>query len=201
MFGAYNGLRVNQMRALFSTFSKFLAAFTLLVLLSGCAGMFRYGPPINKESRSDFAIQSSLDWDFFALDVALYHQVSLKIFEGNVLLTGRVPTEELQQQMEKIAQKTPGVIKVYNQTTLGTSRDMSEYLGDAWLSTEIATKIFADSPLYPDHYAVETVDGIVYLMGRAEDEAERQKVVDMARRFEGVTKVISFIEIKPLKKT
>ena len=45
------------------------------------------------------------------------------------------------------------------------------------------------------NYTVETVNGIVYLIGIARSEEERQFVIDLSREVYGVVDVIDYIDI------
>ena len=46
------------------------------------------------------------------------------------------------------------------------------------------------------NYSVETVNGIVYLIGIAQDEGELTRVTDYARNIGGVVKVVSHVRMK-----
>lgn len=173
-----------------------LVPLSLVLLLGGCMGVFHSGNLPKEDPRSDLSLQAALNLELIQLDMALYHQVCLKVFEGNVLLAGRVPSKELHTKLISTTRSIPGIKKVFDNTTIGGSRDMSAYLSDAWKSTQIASKIFANNHLLPDNYAVETVDDVVYLLGRSPNVKVRQEVIDIARRLEGVKKVISYIEIE-----
>jgi osmotically-inducible protein OsmY len=49
---------------------------------------------------------------------------------------------------------------------------------------------------YPN-YSVETVNGIVYIIGIASSEEERQSVIDLSKEVYGVVDVIDYINITP----
>jgi|GEM_PF-5647274 len=153
--------------------------------------------PGNVDQPTDVRIQASLDVDLLALDTTTYYQLSIKVFKGRVLLCGHVPTAELQAKIGEIAKNTKGVLEVYNKTTLGTSRDASDYFSDCWIATSIAAKIMATSELLPDHYAVDVVDGEVFLLGQAKSKEERDVAIALVTPLRGVKKVYAFIEIKP----
>lgn len=149
-----------------------------------------------KKNRTDFSIENSINVNLFRENVALYFQICLKVFEGDVLLACHVPTKELKEKARKIAQKTPGVRRVLDNTSVGTSREISQYSKDNWIATQFGTKVYADGKLLPGNYLSEVSDGVVYLLGRARDAVERKKVIDIARGIPGVKKVISYIRIE-----
>ena len=46
------------------------------------------------------------------------------------------------------------------------------------------------------NYTIDTVQGVVYLMGIAQDDAERQRVIDHARNLAYVDNVVSYIRLR-----
>jgi hypothetical protein len=47
------------------------------------------------------------------------------------------------------------------------------------------------------NYTVHTVDGSVYLIGSARDQAELERATTLARNVAGVKRVVSYVEIRP----
>jgi len=64
------------------------------------------------------------------------------------------------------------------------------------ISAKIKAKLLINSELPYLNYTVETVNGIVYLIGIASSEGERQAVIDLSNEIYGVVDVIDYIEIK-----
>ena len=180
---------------------KIYKALTIVLcfgILSGCTTMMRRADaPVGTFQPTDMRIQSSLDIDLFKLDGTLFHQISLKVYKGRVLVTGHAPNQELRQQMEQIIKETTGVKAVYNHTTIGKSREPGEYASDKWIATKIGTKLFFTGSALSDYYQLDVCNGVVYLLGEARSVPERQEVIDMAKDVPNVVKVYSYIDVAP----
>jgi len=57
-------------------------------------------------------------------------------------------------------------------------------------------QLLRDAEIMNINYSVETVDGTVYLMGIAQDEAELQRVKNHAKDISGVRKIVSYVKMK-----
>ena len=68
---------------------------------------------------------------------------------------------------------------------------------DKWVSTQLRLKITFDSKIKAINYAIDTVNGTVYLMGVAQNEWELSLVSNHARNLDYVRRVVSHVRIKP----
>jgi hyperosmotically inducible protein len=76
-------------------------------------------------------------------------------------------------------------------------RDPATAIADAWISTQIHAKFFADPDIKGRNIAVDTADGVVVLSGPIASEAERQQALAAARATRGVTKVVDRLHLAP----
>ena len=67
---------------------------------------------------------------------------------------------------------------------------------DGWITTRIKSCLLFEKDLYSLNYTVETVNGVVYLTGVGQDEAEINRVAEVARNVGGVKKVVNHVKIK-----
>ena len=60
-----------------------------------------------------------------------------------------------------------------------------------------------DPEVFDINYSVETVNGVIYLMGIAQSKVELERVTDHARELAGVRRIISHVRMKddPRRKT
>ena len=121
--------------------------------------------------------------------------VSVDVFEGRMLLTGMLPDKKMQAKAVSIAWKTDGVKSVINEIQTGTSslRDMGK---DTWVSTRLHSKITLDKKIRAINYSIETVNGIIYLIGIAQNQAELDRVIGHAKTISYVKKIINHIRVK-----
>ena len=121
--------------------------------------------------------------------------ISVDVFEGRMLLTGTLPDKAMQAKAVSIAWKTDGVKDVINeiQTGIPSLRDIGK---DTWVSTLLHSKITFDEKIHAINYSVETVNGIIYLIGIAQDKAELDRVIGHAKTIGYVKKIINHIRVK-----
>lgn len=122
--------------------------------------------------------------------------VSVDVYNGQVLLTGQAPLQQMIEDVEVAAKKSPNVSKVHNQVRLGSPIPATATMNDVWLASKIKTIMLGDDrvPLFKLDLVVE--DSEVFIMGLLTKE-EAAAAVDAARNVQGVTKVIRVMELIP----
>lgn len=172
-----------------------IVAFLMVFVVSGCA--LRRGPEMKgKEPPSDVWIQSSIDADLLNESLSIYQRVSLKVFEGRVLIAGYLDTKAHHDRTIEIIKKTPGVREVLDASMVGPSRSIGTYMADSVKATNAAANLLAEKGVISGNVKVEVVDAVIYLLGKAATEEERQKMIDAARKVDGAKKVIAFVDVK-----
>ncbi len=121
--------------------------------------------------------------------------IGLEVYEGRVLLTGTMPDKNMQAEAVRLAWKTEGVRDVINeiQSRDTTYRDMAK---DSWVTTQLKSKITFDEKIMAINYSIETVNGTVYLIGIAQNQAELNRIMDHAKGITYVRKIISHVRVK-----
>ena len=122
-------------------------------------------------------------------------KVGIEVFEGRVLLTGAVPTEQMRADAVGIAWKVAGVKDVLNEIQVSSS-GFIDTARDSWITTQLTSKITFDEKVHAINYAVETVNGVIYLIGIAQNQTELDRVIAYARGLNYVKKVISHVRLK-----
>ena len=141
----------------------------------------------------DLTTRAELNQLFFEDDVDLYRDVSFSVIEGRVLLKGSVPTSEARIRALRIAWQAGGVREVINEIQVTDESGILDYARDTWISTQLKGKLLVDTDVLSINYSVETVNGTVYIIGIAQDEAELERVVEHARTIEDVKRVVSHV--------
>lgn len=135
--------------------------------------------------------------DALALKLPPGCQVSVNSYNGAVLLTGEVSSEQARKRAEVIAsQIQPPVRAVYNELIVGPPSTLSAQGNDALISTKVKTALFqiTDIPDFdPSRVKVVTARSVVYLMGLVRP-AEANAAADVASRVEGVRQVVTLFE-------
>lgn len=174
--------------------------------LSGCAELLigaaaTTGVAIAEERSvgdavDDLTVRAELNHLFFRDDVELFGDVSFSVIEGRVLLKGSVPTPDDRIRALRLAWQAAGVREVINELQVADDSGILDYARDTWISAQLKGKLLVDGDILSINYSVETVNGTVYLLGIAQDEAELTRVTEHARSIEDVMRVVSHVVLK-----
>ena len=169
------------------------------VLLSGCMSDVWTGASLVYDRHNVYKKISDLQLDANASH-ALYHDkvfkqdgstLEIAAFNGDLLLVGRVPTEELRQEAYNRIERIEGKRRLFKQVQVsGVPEDV---VLDNWITTKIRSHIFADSDIDPHVFKVVTFGGIVYLMGDVVPE-QAARVILFASTCAGVKRVVKLLK-------
>ena len=143
----------------------------------------------------DTVIHGKVTSAYFANDVK-FKLIAAKVHAGRVLLTGTVPKPEDRVDAVRHAWKVEGVKTVINEIMVEDDSGVLDLARDKWVSTQLRLKITFDSKIKAINYAIDTVNGTVYLMGVAQNEWELSLVSNHARSLDYVRRVVSHVRIK-----
>jgi osmotically-inducible protein OsmY len=106
-----------------------------------------------------------------------------------VLLAGQVPSDELKQLAQQVAEAAADVRRVHNELVVGPSKPIGDRAGDGWLATKVNSALASDASVEADLVQVTVVDGTVYLMGRVSAQ-QADAVVAVTQGVSGVKKIV-----------
>ena len=187
---------------------KLTVAFLFLFIISGCQTAYMTGISkavlIDKEERSfnnyveDTIILAQLKNEYFSNNENIFFQVSVDVIEGRVMLTGIV--EQIDERIEatKLAWGIKGVNEVINEIQISNDEGILDYADDLVMKTKINAKLLLEKNILNLNYSVEVVNGIVYLIGIAQDQKELDAVIEISKKTYGVTSVISYVRLKDI---
>lgn len=126
----------------------------------------------------------------------LFKNVTVRVTEGRVMLTGNVDKPETSVEAVKLAWQATGVHEVINEIQVNDRTGIANYARDGWIATQVRTKMLLEKNVRSINYSVEVVNGVVYLMGIAQDEEELRKVTYLASITSHVKQVVSHVLFK-----
>lgn len=144
----------------------------------------------------DTRIRAEINHLWFQHDVEMYTKLDMTVNEGKVLLTGVVPTPQAGVDAVRLAWQAAGVRQVMNEIQVSDKTSLIDYGRDVLAANTLRTKLLFDKNVKNVNYTVETVNGIVYLMGVAQDQAEMDRVLSHARSVTNVRKVVNYVLLK-----
>jgi len=116
--------------------------------------------------------------------------LDMAVFNGDVLIVGHLPTEDLFDEMKLRLKSITGYRRLYNEVTVCDLPNNN--FQDAWITAKIRSFIFSDGSIDPKAFKVLTADKVVYLMGDVRKE-QAEKVIAYARQVSGVVRVVKIL--------
>jgi osmotically-inducible protein OsmY len=178
-----------------------------LVFLSACvpaviAGVAGTGTIVAQERTTGQAVDDTgIYWKIKNLYLQQNAQdllagVGVNVIQGRVYLTGNVNTPEARIDAVKLAWQPNGVTEVNNEININSEKTIKEIFSSRALKAEIAAKLITEKNVRSVNYSIEVVEGVVYLMGIAQDTEELDTVTSIASTTKGVQKVVSHVILK-----
>ena len=185
-------------------FFKTVFTIMILFLFSSCTAVNVTTSSVKekgiKEAISDGMIDAAINKEFINHDINMFINVEIEVVEGRVLLTGSVKKMKHRMDAVKLAWKALGVREVINEIDVTDKGVITKYLTDVKIKAKIRYKIIADKEIASINYNFESVNGILYIIGIAQDKSELRKVIDHSNKIKGVVKVVSHVIMKDDKR-
>ena len=178
----------------------------LPVLLSGClvVAAAGTGSSIGYVATEDRSLRQNADdivtctqaiqlWAQF--NSQLNDDLNCHTYEGRMLVTGNVPSQAWRDEAIKRAWRAANVKEVYDEITVGSGQGFMSDAHDAVTTQTLKAELLTDGDVHSNNYIVTTENRVVYVIGSAHSEAEKQRVIDRARALSGVRRVITYIRV------
>jgi osmotically-inducible protein OsmY len=189
----HRGLAVALALLSLSTLSGCIAA----VAAGGVAGGYSLTQERGFEDTvRDDALKAAISHEFEVYNPEMAENLDLVVYEGRVLVTGRIPNPTWRDEAIKRVWATKGVKEVYNEIEIGPFSSSRADMDDAWISTQLRNDLVWDADIRSVNYIVTTSDHVVYVMGSARSQAELDRVTGYARVIPGVKRVVSYAQIR-----
>jgi len=176
-------------------------------LLSGCVTLatsaVSTGTVVVAQERSvgdavdDFTIYTQIQHHFLQKDIKhLFIEVLVKVIEGRVMLAGEVQQPETAIEAVRLTWQVPGVREVINEIQVRDKSSIIDYADDVWISTQVRSRLLLAKDVLSINYNVMTVNGVIYLLGIAQDQTELEKALYICRTTKGVKQVVNHVVLK-----
>ncbi len=187
--------------------TKVIVLTLTMLILSACQGALFAGiPVVGHKVVQERSIGNAVDDNIIFAEVKsnyaqtdidnLFTNVSVEVHEGRVLLTGTVKDPQHRIDAVRQAWLVKGVKEVINEIQVTDRSSIKDYAQDIWISTQVRGKFILNKHISSINYTADTVNGIVYLMGVAQDAEELDTATYIAGTIRGVKKVISHVRLK-----
>jgi osmotically-inducible protein OsmY len=126
----------------------------------------------------------------------LFANIGVEVVEGRVLLTGNVQQPDDAIKAVEYAWRAEGVREVINEIQVRDKTGITDYARDAWISTQIKSRLLFTKGIRSINYNIETMNAVVYLLGLAQNQQELDSVTQIARTTQYVKQVVSYVRLK-----
>jgi osmotically-inducible protein OsmY len=150
-----------------------------------------------KGAVNDTAIRAEINHNWLDKDHRLFIDLNLQVHEGRVLVSGTVKDAQIRADAIQLTWKAKGVREVINEVEIipeGTG--IVDYGRDAAISTELKARLLFAKEINSVNYSTEVVNGSVYLLGVAQNQAELERVLNVARNIKNVKRVVDHVLMK-----
>lgn len=144
----------------------------------------------------DTVIRAEINRLWLEKSTNLFLDVGLEVHEGRVMLTGAVKNPETRVDAVRLAWQPAGVQEVINEIQVTDQGGLIDLGRDLWIAGELRRKIMFDREIRSINYSIDTVNGVVYLMGVARNAEELDRVIAYGRDISYVKRVVSHVRIQ-----
>lgn len=143
----------------------------------------------------DTRIEVEVNAGLLDKDHVLFGKVGTEVVEGRVLLAGHVPTREDRIAAAEIAWGVTGVREVINEIEVSEGGGLPAFAEDVYVANQVRARLLTGKDVSAFNYNIETIDGVVHLIGLAQTRSELRRVANIAATTPGVERVVSHVLI------
>jgi osmotically-inducible protein OsmY len=144
----------------------------------------------------DTKILTEINAELAHKDSNIFIALTLSVYEGRVMMTGILKTQNDVDFAVKTAWGVDGVKEVINEIIIDPTGRSGSFAADTFIVTQLRAKLLLDKDVSAVNYSVDAVRGIVYLMGVAQSQDELDRVIGYARNIRYVDRVVNHAILK-----
>lgn len=144
----------------------------------------------------DTRIRYDINRYWLSESAELFVGVHAAVHERRVLLTGTVGTEALKRRAVEIAGAASGVREIIDEIIVMPEYDALRKARDEQIVAELRSSIVLDATILSSNFALDSVDGTVFLFGIARSHAEIGRVESHAAEIGFVRRIVSHVIVR-----
>ena len=160
-------------------------------LVAGCATSRNLD-----DAFSDFGADTKLKTVLFSDRTHDYSDIDLTVYEGRLLLTGTMRSEQGHQSLVANAWKADGVDQVIDEILIADKTGIGQGFEDARIDQAIRASFITDRVVRSGDFKIAVSKATVFLIGSADSEREINEALDIASNISGVEEVINHVVIR-----
>ena len=178
---------------------SFLTALTFSCVGTSSVGIFGSGVSIAYDPRTvgmqidDSIMQKNLVGRLALTDKKYIINISAKVLDGNIYLSGKVDEPEEKLKIIKAAWETKGARSVHSTITIKGKSNFKSTAKDILITSQLKTALIFNKLTKASNYTIDTIEGKIYIFGIAMTKDEKEKVLSEADQIHGVKDVVPSI--------
>lgn len=187
---------------------RYLSPLTLILaaslLASGCANVVshtRETPIEENEGRrtlGNYIEDNSIEFKAKVninkgSDALSSSNINVNSYNGQVLLTGQVPSEQIKAEASQVVGQLREVRKIHNELEIAGPSSLMIRANDTYITGRVKAQLLADRRTSGMRIKVVTENGTVYLMGLV-TPLEADVAVEVVRSIVGVQRIVKVFE-------
>ena len=179
---------------------KIIITIFSFLILTGCVGVssegvLGTGVSIYTDPRTlgtqidDSIMQKSILVRTAQVDKKYILDISSKVIDGHIFLTGKVDKVDEKILMTKLAWKTEGARSVKNNIEVRDKFSLKDYSKDLLITSQMKVAMLANKKIASVNYNINTVNQVMFIFGIASNESERKEVMTEASLIKDVKKI------------
>lgn len=151
-----------------------------------------------RDAREDARIRLDIQALLAEQESGELRNVKVEVYEQAVLLVGTVTIPAARSEATSLATKVEGAGPIFNEVQVVDDVGVRAAAADLTIETKIKKALRAEDDVHSANLRWNSVNGIVYLFGRALSEAERGRAIAIVRGIDGVREVVDHMKVVPL---
>ena len=162
-------------------------------------GVFGTGVSIAFDPRTigtqidDSIMDKNMDARLLALNKTYFVAIKTKVLDGRIFITGKVDNPEEKLKITKLAWETKGVRSVRNDVKIKEKFNFKQSAKDLLITSQLRSAMIFNKNIKAVNYNIDTYKKKIYVYGIAQDELERDEVMNEAKQISEVEDVITSI--------
>jgi osmotically-inducible protein OsmY len=184
--------------------SRIFLISLIFLIFTGCLGIsskgvFGTGVSVAFDPRSlgtqidDSVMQKGLAARMALRDKIYLLDISIKVLDGRIFLTGKVEDPEEKLQITKLAWETKGVRSVRNDITIKEDFNFKQSAKDLLITSQLRTALIFNKQIKAANYQIDTYKKKIFIYGISFTNDERKEVIKEAKEILDVDNVIASI--------
>jgi osmotically-inducible protein OsmY len=166
---------------------------------SSSIGLFGSGVSVAYDTRTvgmqidDSIMQKNLMGRLAFTDKKYIINLSTKVIDGNIFLSGKVDEPEEKLKIIKMAWETKGARSVQSAVIIKGQTNFKNTAKDVLITSQLRTSLLFNKLTKSSNYTIDTINGKIYIFGIAMTKDEKKKVISEANEIHGVKEVVPSI--------